>query len=136
MDPVILNKADTIKRAVKRARDEHAATDSFATDYTRQDAAILNLLRACEAAIDISQRLLAKQRQAPKSSAKEAFAELERLGIIVADVAGRLQAMVGFRNIAVHQYQELNLDIVERIIERDADDLLELARVAVNLTAD
>lgn len=36
--------------------------------------------------------------------------------------------MVGFRNIAVHQYRELDMDIVEAVITRRLDDLLEFAQ--------
>jgi uncharacterized protein YutE (UPF0331/DUF86 family) len=32
--------------------------------------------------------------------------------------------MVGFRNIAVHEYQRLNLEIVENIIEKEIDRIL------------
>jgi len=31
--------------------------------------------------------------------------------------------MVGFRNIAVHDYQKINLDIVKQIIEKHLKDL-------------
>ena len=58
VDDVLLNKAAIIERCVRRAREEHqAAGANFATDYTRQDAAILNLQRACEAALDIANHL-------------------------------------------------------------------------------
>ena len=49
-DDVLLNKAATIERRVKRAREEFTADpDTFASNFTRQDAAILNIQRACEA---------------------------------------------------------------------------------------
>ena len=53
-DDVLLNKAATIERCVARARDEYAADPTtFAENYTRQDAAILNIQRACEASLDM-----------------------------------------------------------------------------------
>lgn len=53
-DDVLLNKAASIERCVRRAREEYdKAPDTFATDFTRQDAAILNIQRACEAALDM-----------------------------------------------------------------------------------
>jgi uncharacterized protein YutE (UPF0331/DUF86 family) len=39
--------------------------------------------------------------------------------------------MVGFRNVAVHDYRTLDLDIVESIITRHLDELLEFSQVAV-----
>lgn len=57
-DDVLINKAATIERCVKRAREEYDRDPAtFATDFTRQDAAILNIQRACEAALDMGQHL-------------------------------------------------------------------------------
>lgn len=54
-DDVLLNKAATIERCVARAREEYAKNPAtFAEDLTRQDAAILNIQRACEAALDMA----------------------------------------------------------------------------------
>ena len=53
-DDVLINKAATIERCVARAREEYAADpEGFAHNFTRQDAAILNIQRACEAALDM-----------------------------------------------------------------------------------
>ena len=41
--------------------------------------------------------------------------------------------MIGFRNIAVHQYQALDIAIVEAILQRDLDDLLAYAQTIVRL---
>jgi uncharacterized protein YutE (UPF0331/DUF86 family) len=35
-----------------------------------------------------------------------------------------MKHMVGFRNLAVHDYQRLLLAVAERVILRDLDDLL------------
>jgi uncharacterized protein YutE (UPF0331/DUF86 family) len=48
-------------------------------------------------------------------------------GLISTDLSERLQRMIGFRNIAVHQYQHLDVAIVEAIVLRDLDDLLRYA---------
>lgn len=47
------------------------------------------------------------------------------------ELADGLKRMVGFRNVAVHDYQRPNLDIVRAILQRDLDDLLAFARVGV-----
>jgi uncharacterized protein YutE (UPF0331/DUF86 family) len=59
MNDVVINKIQNIQRSVRRAREEYQANrDGFASDYTRQDAALLNLLRACEAAIDLANHVI------------------------------------------------------------------------------
>jgi uncharacterized protein YutE (UPF0331/DUF86 family) len=40
------------------------------------------------------------------------------------ELADRLSSMAGFRNLLVHQYGEIDLGKVERILAQDVDDLL------------
>lgn len=128
-DDVLLNKAATIERCVARAREEYAANPGgFATDYTRQDAAILNIQRACEAALDMGQHLIRRERLGVPQSARDVFALLARGGWIDAGLAEALKRMVGFRNIAVHDYQALQLPITVRIIEQHLDEFLQYSR--------
>ncbi len=59
---VIINKAATIEKCVARAREEYnKEAASFADDFTRQDAAILNIQRACEASLDMGHHLIRQQ---------------------------------------------------------------------------
>jgi len=41
--------------------------------------------------------------------------------------------MVGFRNIAVHDYQAVNIDIVENIIKKHLDDVLTYRKIMIDL---
>ena len=125
VDDVLLNKAATIERCVGRAREEYFRDpDTFATDLTRQDAAILNIQRACEAALDMGQHLVRRDCLGVPQSARDVFALLARAGAIETGLAEELQRMVGFRNIAVHDYQKLQLPITVAIIETHLDGFL------------
>lgn len=124
-DSVILAKAASIERCVRRAREEYEKEpESFATDVTRQDAAILNIQRACEAALDMGQRLIRRDRLGAPQSARDIFTLLERANRIEPELAERMRKMVGFRNIAVHDYQALLMPIVTAVITRHLDDFL------------
>jgi uncharacterized protein YutE (UPF0331/DUF86 family) len=70
-DDVLINKAATIERCVRRVREEASnAGTNFAADFTRQDAAILNIQRACQAALDMGQHIIRKHAWAfPKALA-------------------------------------------------------------------
>ncbi len=58
MDDLILNKVASIERCISSVKEEYEAdTEGFANDYTRQDAAILNLQRACEQSIDLANHI-------------------------------------------------------------------------------
>jgi len=124
-DDVLLNKAAVIERCVYRAREEYAAAGPhFATDYTRQDAAVLNIQRACEAALDMGQHLVRRDKLGLPQSARDVFELLARHGWISTAQASSLQKMVGFRNLAVHDYQSLLLPITVSIITQHLDEFL------------
>lgn len=117
-DDVRLNKAATIERCLARVREEYGADgEGLATDVRRQDALVLNLLRACETTIDLATHLVRREALGVPQSSRDAFALLAEAGAIEPALAAALQRMVGFRNLAVRRYQELDLAIVGRIVE-------------------
>ncbi|MHB0766209.1 type VII toxin-antitoxin system HepT family RNase toxin [Stutzerimonas sp. NM35] len=128
-DDVLINKAATIERCVRRAREEYQrGPDSFASDYTRQDAAILNIQRACEAALDMGQHLIRRERLGIPQSARDVFTLLAQAGWIDPTLADALKRMVGFRNIAVHDYQALQLPITVAIIQKHLVEFLDYSQ--------
>jgi uncharacterized protein YutE (UPF0331/DUF86 family) len=129
-DDVLLNKAAAIERAVQRVRDEYGDDDgNLVSNQTRQDAILLNLQRACESSIDAAMHLVRVHRLGIPQETREAFALLESAGLLDPHLSDRLKRMVGFRNVAIHDYQKLNLDIVRRIIVGHLDDSLEFTRL-------
>lgn len=125
VDDVLINKAASIERCVARARQEYDKDpSSFATDFTRQDAAILNIQRACEAALDMGQHLIRRERLGVPQSARDVFELLSQGGWVSASLLVSLKNMVGFRNIAVHEYQTLQLPITVSIITKHLGDFL------------
>lgn len=125
-DDVLINKAAIIERCIARAREEYnKGADTFATDLTRQDAAILNIQRACQAAQDMGQHLIRRERLGVPQGARDLFDLLARGGWINAALADTLKSMVGFRNIAVHDYQAMHISIIVAIITHHLDGLLE-----------
>ena len=131
-DDVLLNKAATIERCVARAREEYNADPAtFATNFTRQDAAVLNIQRACEAALDIGQRLIRRERLGVPQGARDVFDLLERGQWIDASLAGDLKRMVAFRNIAVHDYRSLLLPITVNIITQHLGDFLRFVQAVL-----
>ncbi len=129
MDDVLLNKTATIERCVKRAREEYTKDPAtFDQDYTRQDAAILNIQRACEACLDLGQHLIRRDRLGLPQGSRDVFTLLVKAGRIEPALGERLKKMVGFRNIAVHDYAALELATSIAIIEKHLDDFLEFSR--------
>ncbi len=125
MNDIIINKIQSIQRCIARAREEHKlAGENFAVDFSHQDAAILNITRACEQAIALANYLIKTRRFGIPTSSGESFELLARQKVISGELAHRLKKMVGFRNIAVHVYHELDIAIIESVIREGLDDLV------------
>jgi uncharacterized protein YutE (UPF0331/DUF86 family) len=124
-DDYLQRLGNNVERWVHRAREEYASDPTgFVSNYTRQDAAVLNILRAYEASLDMGQHLIRREKLGVPQSARDVFSLLASAGWVTAELADSLKRMVGFRNIAVHDYQTLQLPITVRIIESHLDDFL------------
>lgn len=128
-DDVLLNKAATIERCVARARDEfNADPQTFATNFTRQDAAILNIQRACEAALDMGHHIIRRESLGLPQSSRDVFALLATAHWLEPALAESMKHMVGFRNIVVREYQTLQLPITVNIIQSHLGEFLAFSR--------
>lgn len=132
IDDIIANKIQVIERCLKRIDEEYEQNPKNLLNYTKQDSIILNLQRVIEAAIDIAMHLCAVFKFGVPQSSREAFDLLEEKKVVSKELAKRLKAMVGFRNIAVHDYQAINLEILKNIIEKDLSDFLEFKDAVLN----
>jgi uncharacterized protein YutE (UPF0331/DUF86 family) len=133
-DDVVLGKVEIIERCLRRIRQEYGGTPTnLHENLTRQDSIVLNLERACQASIDLALRLIKlRQLGLPKES-REAFGILETNGLLPPGLSQSLQAMVGFRNIAIHNYRQLDLRVVENILKERLDDFRAFAELAIKL---
>lgn len=130
MNEVLAQKITSLQRCIARARQARAdAGRDFRTNYNLQDAAVLNVIRACDTAIDLANMLIRRRRLGIPTETRDSFAILSREKIVSDELSGRLQKMVGFPNVAVHQYRDLDMDMVEEVIARHLDDLLKFAEV-------
>ena len=129
MNNVVINKVQSIQRCVRRAREEYSQAEDFFKDYTRQDAAVLNVLRACELCIDLAAFVISQRKLGVPTSSREVFELLREAGVISSQLCDRMVKMVSVRNIAVHAYQALDMKIVASVIRNDLDDLLTFADV-------
>ena len=136
MDDIVVNKAAMIERCVRRIGEEYGGDDSSLTgNLTKQDSIILNLQRACEAAIDLAMHLVAARRLGVPQETREAFDLLVAGAGLDAGLGNRLAGMVGFRNVAVYDYRILDLAIVSSIIRDRLGDLSTFTRWAISQTS-
>lgn len=121
-DDILLNKAAIIRRCLARVREEYSGEPANLENLTRQDAMVLNIQRACEAAIELAMSFVAQRSLGIPQTSRDAFQLLQNARVLTEETARRMRAMVGFRNIAVQNYQELQLPILQNVIERHLMD--------------
>lgn len=128
VNEVILNKVTTIERCIKRIKEVYDQNPENLADFTKQDSIILNIQRACEASIDLAMHLVSERKLGLPKTSREAFQLLQDANLIEASLAKSLKNMVGFRNIAVHDYQSIELNILQSIIEKHLADFTKFTK--------
>ena len=106
---IIKNRLDRIKKVTKLKPDS-------LNEYDKQDIFVLNLQRAIQAATDIANLIISANQYRLPNSYKMAFHILFENGWIESETSKLMQKMVGFRNIAIHDYQEIDVEILKSIL--------------------
>jgi len=135
MSDIFKQKQASVERCIQKARDYYAMPSDkpFAKDYIKQDAVVINLQRACEQSIGMANHAIRLKKLGLPADSAESFTLLREAGIIGHDLEKKLIGMVGFRNIVVHQYQNIDYELVKDVLKQHADDLLEFARILAAL---
>lgn len=129
---VVLNKFERIEKCINRINEEYEGNSDNLKDYRKMDMIVLNLQRACEAVLDLAMYVVSTRKLGLPQNKREAFVLLEENKIIDSAMSKKMQGMVGFRNIAVHDYKEIDEDILKDVIENHLTDLLDFARIILN----
>ena len=135
MHDLYINKLASLERCLLRVSEEFQPKSAFLDSLSRQDAAILNLLRACEVSIDLANMYIKDNNLGLPSNAREAFDILNRRNILSDDLTSKMKKMIGFRNIAVYEYQSLDINNVVSVNEKHLIDFEEFGRVFKRLAA-
>jgi len=75
--------------------------------------------------------VISQRRLGVLQESRDAFTLLQTTDIIPIDLAIRMQHMVGYRNVAVHEYTRLNLDVVHAIITKQLVDFRTFSSIIV-----
>lgn len=127
-DEVVRAKAAIIDRCLNRIRGKWNGDPARLQDQDVEDVLVLNLQRACEACISIAMHVTAWKKLGLPQESKQAFVLLEEAGLLDSDVSQRMQNMVGFRNVVVHEYQKLDRQILRAILDERLGDFADFTR--------
>ena len=130
---VIAQKLESLRRCLERIAEKCPPTpDDLAADADLQDILTLNLTRAVQLCVDLGSHLISSMDVPPPNSMGQTFDLLASGEIISTDLAGRLKKAVGFRNIAVHNYEKVDWVIVHSIASQRLGDFTEFARAVAS----
>lgn len=132
-EAVLINKYESIERCIRRINEEYDNNSENLADYRKMDAIVLNLQRACEMATDVAMYIVSTRKLGIPQTKKEAFEKLYENGLISDDMCAKMKGMIGFRNIAIHEYKEIDEEILKDIIENHLVDIKEFVREMINL---
>ena len=124
MDKEVLEtKLEALIRCVHRIKDQNISTlEELEKNLDKQEIIILNLQRAVQICVDIGNHILLDYKTPTPSTMAATFKYLAENKLITDKNAQDLAHAVGFRNIAVHQYEKIDCNIILSIINNHLDD--------------
>lgn len=87
------------------------------------NAMLMDLQQAIQGCIDIATHVCVDDRLGGPTTAAQAFSLMGRAGRLEDDLVSKLAGAAGLRNLIVHQYGVLDVDIVLAVIRNDLGDL-------------
>jgi len=123
-------KVGAIRDAVVRIRQVlPPEPGAFEADRTTREVVILNLFVALQETVSLATHWLADAGLDVPGSYREIFLALAERGKIPRDLAQRLAAAAGFRNLVAHQYGVLDPGRVHAIASKELGDLLDFCEI-------
>ncbi len=133
-EAVVLNKLESLRKCISRIEDKTPATVEYLIgNLDIQDIITLNLERAIQVCVDIGLHIISGQDIPVPDTMAQTFAALYDAGYLDETVAERMAKAVGFRNTAVHAYQEIDWKIVYCIITEHLNDFRNFAEQIINV---
>ena len=129
---IILAKLESLEHCIRRIEDKTPASlEELENNMDIQDIIVLNLERAVQQCIDLGLRILSSSGERSPVSMAQTFDKLGKNDFIPKSLADSLSRAVGFRNIAVHEYESLSWPIVYSIIKNGIEDFRLFASAVI-----
>jgi len=104
-----------------------AVAEKIDTDLKERRFIEHTLQLAIQACLDAASHVVSDDRLGEPSTTRELFLLLARAGRLSQELAQRLSAAAGFRNVLVHGYAEVDNRITRDVLEHHLGDLLDFA---------
>ncbi len=113
---IIAEKLESMRRCIQRIEDKTPEdAGNLIRDIDLQDILVVNLTRAVQISVDIGSHIISSANQPMPQTMGDVFTRLQELDAISQETSERLRKAVGSRNIAFHNYEAINWEIVYAI---------------------
>jgi len=135
---LIEEKLESLRRCLSRIENKcPASVAELEQDIDVQDIITLNLTRAVQISVDIAAHWVASNEEIPAPGTMGGmFEALAQKKLISKVISERMKSSVGFRNIAVHNYETINWQIVYAICTTHITDFSDFAKAVFEALAD
>jgi uncharacterized protein YutE (UPF0331/DUF86 family) len=122
---ILASRIASVRDAVSRIREIlPQEVEPFLTDRTLREVTVLNLFVALQDCLSLAAHWLADSGLDVPQGYAQVFERLGERGVIPADLARRLAAASGLRNLVAHRYGALDWRRIHEIASTRLDDLL------------
>ena len=126
---IISRKLDSLARCIRRIETKRpASVEELVADIDLQDILSVNLERAVQICVDIGAHVLADLDAPPPETMGEVFTSLAAQSLIPENVGIALRKAVGFRNLSVHSYDQVDWQRVFEIVHHRLDDFRKFSQ--------
>ena len=132
MNDSLSDKLDSLQRCVERVREEFEPQSEFSVDETRQDAAVMNIVRACGTAAGIAQSAVQVIGLDVPSEAATCFEILSGRNVLSSETCEDMRQMEEFCDVALREPEALNAKIIASLIQDRLADFEVFAREVEN----
>jgi uncharacterized protein YutE (UPF0331/DUF86 family) len=130
---IVIRKLDALTRCVSRIEEKRPSTlELLIADIDTQDILSINLERAVQVSVDIGAHILSDLSVPPPKTMGEVFAILSAQGVISSESDVALRRAVGFRNLSVHAYDQVDWERVFNIVHERLGDFREFAKAIIH----
>jgi len=131
----IFRKLNFMQRCIDYLKSIDPESTDLESNYEKRSAVERNFQLAVECAIDIGEIIISKEGFERPEDYRSVFRILGRHEIIPKEFAEKFAFAAGFRNILVHIYEEVDLDILRKLLAENLKDFDTFAFYAAEYAA-
>jgi uncharacterized protein YutE (UPF0331/DUF86 family) len=121
---IVLDKASKVDRHLRRVKEKRVVNlQEFLSDLDRQESVLFNLQMALQHCIDVAAHIISDEELGIAGSTSELFYMLQQNSCLTPELTEKMVGAVGFRNLVVHEYGNIDLKEVYRIAHENIDDI-------------